>query len=88
MQWHATARNTTTPKQNDIMPFTSNSAKCKVDKFSKIRNRVKLNNKQHHSKVLLNSFPMNCHILVFCPKTNQKLENFVSPKVSLWESKG
>ena len=37
-------------------------------------------NKQHHSKVLLNSFPMNGHSLGFCP-LNQKLENFVSPKI-------
>ena len=43
-------------------------------------------NKQHHSKVLLNSFPMNGHTLELCP-WNQKLENFVSPKVSLWQSK-
>ena len=44
-------------------------------------------NKQRHSKVLLNSFPMNGHTLGFCT-WSQKLENFVSPKVSLWESKG
>ena len=44
-------------------------------------------NKQHHSKVLLNSFPMNGHTLGFCT-WNQKLENFVSHKVSFWESKG
>ena len=38
--------------------------------------------KQHHSKVLLNSFPTNGHILgVFI--WNQKLENLVSPKVLL-----
>ena len=37
--------------------------------------------KQHHSKVLLNSFPINGHTLAFCPY-NQKLENFVSPKAS------
>ena len=35
----------------------------------------------------LNSFPINGHTLGFCP-WNQKLENFVSPKVSLRESKG
>ena len=46
----------------------------------------KFKNKEHHSKVLFNSFPMNGHILGFCP-WNQKLENFVSPRVSLWKSK-
>ena len=30
---------------------------------------------------------MNGHTLGFCPQ-NQKLDNFVSPKVSLWELKG
>ena len=39
--------------------FTRDSARSKIDKFSKITNCVKLNNKQHHSKVLLNSFLMN-----------------------------
>ena len=43
--------------------------------------------KQHHSKVLPNSISMNGHILGFCPY-NQKLGNFVSTKVSHWESKG
>ena len=39
----------------------------KTYKFSKITNWVQLKNKQHHSKVLLNSFPMNGHSLGFCP---------------------
>ena len=39
-------------------PFTFHRAKSKIDKCSKITNWVKLKNKQHHSKVLLNSFPM------------------------------
>ena len=30
-----------------------------IDKFSKISNSIKWKNKQHHSKILLNSFPMN-----------------------------
>ena len=38
-----------------------------VDEFSKITNWVKLKNKQHHSNVRLNSFPMNGHTLGFCP---------------------
>ena len=42
-------------------------------------------NRKHHSKVLPNSFPINGHTLEFSP-WNQKLEIFVSPKVSLWES--
>ena len=54
----------------------------------KVPNWIKLKNKQHHSKVLLsNSFPTNGHTLGFCT-WSQKLETFVSPKVSLWESKG
>ena len=65
-----------------LNPFTPNTAKSKVD------NWLKLKNKQHRSKVLLNSFPMNGRTLgFFCPQ-NKKLENFVSPEVSLWESKG
>ena len=56
-----------------------------VINFSKLTNWVQLKNKHHHSKVLLNSFPMNGHTLGLCPY-NQKLENFVSPKVYLWKS--
>ena len=67
--------------------LTTDSAKSKIVKFSKITTWVKLNDKQHHSKVLLNSFPMNGHTLGFCT-WSQKLKDFVSPKVSLWESKG
>ena len=71
-----------------VNPFTPGSAKSKTDKFSTIgENWAKLKTKQHHSKVLLNSFPTNGHTLGFCT-WRQKLENFVSPKVSLWESKG
>ena len=44
-------------------PFTSDSAKSKFDKFSKITNWVKMNNKQYHGIVLLNSFPMNFRVL-------------------------
>ena len=40
-------------------PFTPDSAKSETDQFTKITNWVKLKNKQHHSKILLNSFPMN-----------------------------
>ena len=60
-----------------IHRFTPDGAKSKSDTISKI-----------NCKVMLNSFPMNGHTLGFCP-WNQKLENFVSPKVkvSLWESK-
>ena len=44
-----------------INPLTPNSAKSKIDKFSKITNWVKLKKKQHCRKVLINSFPMNGH---------------------------
>ena len=47
-----------------VYPFTPDSDKCKLDKFSKRTNWVKLKNKQHHSKVLLNSFPINGHVRV------------------------
>ena len=58
----------------------------KLIKLSKITNWVNLKNKQqHHSKVLLNSFAMNGHTLA---SIESKVRNFVSPKVSLWESKG
>ena len=63
-------------------PLTPDSAESKLRNFPRIASRIELK-----SKVLLNSFPMNGHTLGFCPQ-NQKLENFVSPKVSLWESKG
>ena len=69
--------------------FTSDSARSKIANFFKrfITNWGRLNNTQHHSKVLLKlSFPMNGLTLGFCT-WSQKLENFVSPKVSLWESK-
>ena len=46
-------------------PFTRDSAKSKIDKFPKITNWLKLKNKQHHSNVLLNSFPMNGHTAGF-----------------------
>ena len=38
--------------------FTLDSAKSKTDKFT---NEIKLNNKQQHSEVLPDSFPMNGH---------------------------
>ena len=47
--------------------FTSDDAKSKIVKLSKITNWGKLKTTQHHSKVLLNSFPMNGHTLEFCP---------------------
>ena len=66
-----------------LNPFTPDSAKSKIDKFSTITNWVKMKKKQHHNKVLLRSFPMNGdHTLALCPQ-NKKLEHFVSPKVSL-----
>ena len=63
------------------------SVKSKTDNISKITNWVKMKNKQLHSKVLLNSFPTNGHTLEFCTWI-QKLETFVSLKVSPWESEG
>ena len=48
-----------------INPFTTESAKSKLDKFSKTTGND--NNKQLHNTVLLNSFPMNGHSLEFCP---------------------
>ena len=42
-------------------PFTPDSVK------SKITNWVKLKNKLHHCKMLLNVFPTNGHISGFCP---------------------
>ena len=53
--------------KGDANPLTPDSAKSKTDKFSKITIWVKLKSKQSHSKVLLNSFPMNGHTLGFCP---------------------
>ena len=58
------ARIYNTPKKASVIfdPFfTSGIAKCKIDKIFKIRNWVRLRNKQHCSKELLNSFPMNGH---------------------------
>ena len=40
-------------------PFAPDSARSKTGQLSKITNWVKLKSKQHLSKVLLNSFPMN-----------------------------
>ena len=45
-------------KLNQINPFSPDNAKSKTDKFSKITTWMKLKNKQHYSKVLLNSFSM------------------------------
>ena len=53
----------------------------KLMNFSKIT-KPKITNKQHHGKVLLNSFPMDGHALGFSPH-NQKFANFVSAKVLL-----
>ena len=60
----------------NIHPFTPDSAKSKTDKFSNITNWVKVKDKQHQSKVQLNSFPMNGHTLGFC-LYNQKFQDFV-----------
>ena len=46
-------------KMHALHPFNPESAKFEIDKFPKITNGRKLKNKQHHSKVLPNSFPMN-----------------------------
>ena len=70
----------------NINHFTLDIAKSKIDKFSNIANWQKLTNKQIHCKVVLNSFPVNGHTLGFFPY-NQRIENFVLPKVSPWESK-
>ena len=48
-------------------PSTHDGAMFKIVKFSKIKYWVKLKNKEHHSKILLNNFPMNGHTLEFCP---------------------
>ena len=57
-----------------VHPFTPDSAKSKIDKFfSKITNWIKLENKLHRSKVLLNSFLMNDHTLGFCPELESKV---------------
>ena len=58
-----------------INRFTPNSASSKIDNF---QNYELGKIKQHHSNVLLNSFPTNGYTLGFCPQ-NQKLENS-----SLW----
>ena len=50
-----------------LNPFPADRAKSKIDKFSKITNWVKMREKQHHSKALLNRFRMNGHSLGFCP---------------------
>ena len=44
-----------------IQPFTSNSAKFKIHKLSKITTWVTMKKKQHQSNILLNSFPTNGH---------------------------
>ena len=53
--------------KNGFKPFTFDSGKSKIDQFSKITNWVKLKNKQHHSKVMCDSFPVNGNTLGFCP---------------------
>ena len=69
--------------------FTPEGAKAKIDKFFKITKSAKLNKTTAvlFSKVLLSSFPINGHTLGFRIRC-QKLGNFVSPKVSLRDSKG
>ena len=52
---------------SDLNSFIPDSAKSKIDEFSKITNWVKLKNKQLHSKKMLNSFPWYGHTLRFCP---------------------
>ena len=58
-------------------PFTPNSAKSKIDKFSKITNWVKLKKK---STIVLSGQTFG-----FCLQ-NKKLENFVSSKGNSWWS--
>ena len=55
----------------------------------KQQTRIELEVLTKMQEVLFNSFPMNGHTLGFCT-WSQKLENFVSPKVSLsgWMSQG
>ena len=44
-----------------FFPFTSESVKSKIDKFSQITYWSKLKNNQHHRKVPLNNFSMKGH---------------------------
>ena len=71
-----------------LNPFTPDRANSKIDKFCQNYKlgKIKKKNRQHHSKVLLNNFPINGHTLGFC-LYKQNVETFVSPKVSLCESK-
>ena len=55
-------------------PFTLNSTKSKIDIFSKITNWVELKNKQHNSKVLVNSFPKHRHTV---HKINSITQGFI-----------
>ena len=50
-----------------INAFSPDRAKCKHEIFQNFKLGKTENKKQHHSKVLLNSFPMNGHTLGFCP---------------------
>ena len=63
--------------------FIPDRAKSKIDKFSENYKLNKLKNKQHHSKVMLNSFLKNG----YTAHKIKTLETFVSPEVSLCESK-
>ena len=56
-----------------INAFTPDSAKSKIDKLSKITNEIKLKNKHHYSKLLLNSFPINGNTLGFIESKVKKL---------------
>ena len=48
-------------KRRSMNPFTHENVKSEIDKLKKkkMTNWVILKNRQYHSKVLLNSFPMN-----------------------------
>ena len=48
-------------------PLAPDSAKSTTGKIFNLTKWAKLKNKQHHSKVLVNNFPMNDHTLGFCP---------------------
>ena len=50
-----------------VKPFTPDIVKSKIEKCGKILKCVKLKNKQHRSKILLNSFPMNGLTFEVCP---------------------
>ena len=57
-----------TDRSFSLAIYGPDSAKSKIVKFSKITKWVELKKKEHHSKVLLNSFPLNAYTLGFCPQ--------------------